>query len=147
MEKQTPCREPDAGLDPRILGSRPKLGADTQPLSHPGVPRRERINFKWEILSPSSPVISKKWRLWRKIRPVIGNKALFFFFLPHIKAVAANIPSVFRSSDLSTSPGTGQTLNKCSLSRDSNLKSQKKDNKTLDYFSIILQKYEKDFLK
>ena len=32
-EKQTPCREPDAGLNP---GPEPK--ADTQPLSHPGVP-------------------------------------------------------------------------------------------------------------
>ena len=38
-EKQAPCRESDVGLDPRIPGSHhrePK--ADTQPLSHPGVP-------------------------------------------------------------------------------------------------------------
>ena len=33
-----PCGEPDAGLDPRILGSQPELKADTQPLSHPGAP-------------------------------------------------------------------------------------------------------------
>ena len=37
-EKQGPCREPDAGLDPRTPGSRPEPKADTQPLSHPGVP-------------------------------------------------------------------------------------------------------------
>ena len=37
-EKQTPCREPDAGLDPRTPGSHPEPKADTQPLSHLGVP-------------------------------------------------------------------------------------------------------------
>ncbi|XP_072617464.1 AP-4 complex subunit sigma-1 isoform X1 [Vulpes vulpes] len=38
MEKQAPCREPNAGLDPRIPGSLPELKADAQPLSHPGIP-------------------------------------------------------------------------------------------------------------
>ena len=37
-EKQTPYREVDAGLDSRTPGSHPWLKADTQPLSHPGVP-------------------------------------------------------------------------------------------------------------
>ena len=37
-EKQSPCREPDAGLNPRTPGSQPESKADTQPLSHPGVP-------------------------------------------------------------------------------------------------------------
>ena len=37
-EKQAPCGEPDAGLDPRTMGSRPEPKADAQPLSHPGVP-------------------------------------------------------------------------------------------------------------
>ena len=39
-EKQAPFREPDAGLNPRTLGSlpEPKAEADAQPLSHPGVP-------------------------------------------------------------------------------------------------------------
>ena len=37
-EKQAPCREPDVGLDPRTPGSHPEPKADTQPLSHPGVP-------------------------------------------------------------------------------------------------------------
>ena len=35
-EKQTPCREPDVGLDPWTLGLHPEPKADTQPLSHPG---------------------------------------------------------------------------------------------------------------
>ena len=34
-----PCREPDAGLDPRTPGSCPGLKADAKPLSHPGIPR------------------------------------------------------------------------------------------------------------
>ena len=37
-EKQAPHREPDAGLDPGTLGSRPEPKTDAQPLSHPGVP-------------------------------------------------------------------------------------------------------------
>ena len=37
-EKQAPCREPDAGHDPRSPGSGPGLKADTQLLSHPGIP-------------------------------------------------------------------------------------------------------------
>ena len=37
-EKQAPRGEPDAGLDPRTLGSRPKPKADAQLLSHPGAP-------------------------------------------------------------------------------------------------------------
>ena len=38
-EKQAPCREPNAGLNPRTLESRPELKADAQPLSYPGIPR------------------------------------------------------------------------------------------------------------
>ena len=37
-QKQAPCKEPNAGLDLRILGSRLEPKADAQPLSHPGVP-------------------------------------------------------------------------------------------------------------
>ena len=37
-EKQTPCREPDVGLNPRTLGSLPEPKADAQPLSHPVAP-------------------------------------------------------------------------------------------------------------
>ena len=36
--KQAPCREPDAGFNPRTPGSHPEPKADAQPLSHPGVP-------------------------------------------------------------------------------------------------------------
>ena len=35
-EKQAPCGEPDAQLNPRTPGSRPELKTDTQALSHPG---------------------------------------------------------------------------------------------------------------
>ena len=37
-EKQASCMEPDVGRDPRTPGSRPGPKADTEPLSHPGVP-------------------------------------------------------------------------------------------------------------
>ena len=37
-EKQAPCREPDAGLDPRTPGSRPGPKADAHLLSPPGAP-------------------------------------------------------------------------------------------------------------
>ena len=37
-EKQDPCKEPNAGLDPRTPGSQPELKADAQPLSHPETP-------------------------------------------------------------------------------------------------------------
>ena len=37
-EKQAPCREPDAGLDPRTPGLHSGPKADAQPLSPPGVP-------------------------------------------------------------------------------------------------------------
>ena len=35
--------EPDVGLDPGALGSRPEPKADAQPLSHPGVPHDDFI--------------------------------------------------------------------------------------------------------
>ena len=37
-EKQAPHREPDVGLDPKTLESRPGPKAGTKPLSHPGIP-------------------------------------------------------------------------------------------------------------
>ena len=37
-EKQAPCGESNAGLDPRTPGSCPEQKADAQPLNHPGVP-------------------------------------------------------------------------------------------------------------
>ena len=37
-EKQAPCREPDAGLDPKTPRSCPGPKAGTQPISHPGIP-------------------------------------------------------------------------------------------------------------
>ena len=38
-KKQVPRRKPDAELHPRTLGSHLEPKADTQPLSHPGIPR------------------------------------------------------------------------------------------------------------
>ena len=37
-EKQSSCRETDAGLDPWSPGSGPGPKAGAQPLSHPGIP-------------------------------------------------------------------------------------------------------------
>ena len=37
-EKQASCREPDVGLEPRVLGLCLEPKADAQPLSHPSVP-------------------------------------------------------------------------------------------------------------
>ena len=37
-EKQAPSRKPDAGLDPGTPGLHPESKADTQLLSHPGIP-------------------------------------------------------------------------------------------------------------
>ena len=52
-EKQAPCKEPDAGLDPGTLGSCPEPKAGTSPLSYPGLPlfyiskkEKKKILFK-----------------------------------------------------------------------------------------------------
>ena len=50
-EKQAPCGEPDVGLDPRTLGSRPEPKADAQLLSHSGVLFLGGEGG-WEIKSP-----------------------------------------------------------------------------------------------
>ena len=42
-EKQAPRREPDVGLDPGTLGSRPELKGDAQPLSHPSAPKKSHF--------------------------------------------------------------------------------------------------------
>ena len=45
-------RQPEAGLDPRTLGSQPGPKADAQPLSHPGAPIYLFLNrspyFYWD---------------------------------------------------------------------------------------------------
>ena len=45
-EKQAPCGEPNMGLDPRTLGSRPEPKADAKPLSHPGAPVYIFLNLR-----------------------------------------------------------------------------------------------------
>ena len=48
-ERQAPCREPDAGLDPGTPGSRPGPKADAPPLSQPGAPK-SRVFDKSNVL-------------------------------------------------------------------------------------------------
>ena len=43
-EKQAPCKEPDMGVNPGNPGSRPEPKADTQLLSHPGIPDSLLLN-------------------------------------------------------------------------------------------------------
>ena len=63
-EEQVPCREPNMGLDPRTLGSRPEPKAGAQPLSHLGVPTcailmENLFNIKFTILTMFQFII--KW--------------------------------------------------------------------------------------
>ena len=58
--RQAPCREPDAGLDPRAPGSHPGPKAGAKLLSHPGIPSNFKLynhitapGQKWE-----SPLIT-----------------------------------------------------------------------------------------
>ena len=46
-EKQAPCKEPNAGLDPRLRGHALSQRPAAQLLSHPGVP--ECLGFKFSI--------------------------------------------------------------------------------------------------
>ena len=43
-EREAPCWEPNVGLDPRNLGSRPEPKADAQLLNHPRVPKDECLD-------------------------------------------------------------------------------------------------------
>ena len=65
-EKQAPCREPNAELDPRTPGSHPEPKADAQPLSHPGVPicsillwqpKQVNVIFTDDLISLCSPAL------------------------------------------------------------------------------------------
>ena len=42
-EKQAPCQEPDAELDPRTPGSHPGPKAGAKLLSHPGIPYKAQL--------------------------------------------------------------------------------------------------------
>ena len=48
--KQAPCGEPNAEHNPRTQGSRSEPKADTQPLSHPGVPMRGIKRYKLPVI-------------------------------------------------------------------------------------------------
>ena len=51
-EKQGPCKEPDAGLDPMTPGSCPGPKAGAKLLSHPGIPREPTLKNKTKQLQP-----------------------------------------------------------------------------------------------
>ena len=53
QEKQTPCGEPDVGLDPRTLRSQPEPKAGAHPLSPPGALREASLVGKAPPRSPS----------------------------------------------------------------------------------------------
>ena len=62
-EKQAPCREPDAGLDPRTLGSRPELKVDTQPLSHPAAAHTDSLSNSRPEMKDGASVCCSSWCL------------------------------------------------------------------------------------
>ena len=81
-EKQAPCGEPDAGLDPRTPGSRPEPEADAPPLSPPGCsypapsPRRQETTSQHSIGLPAGgagfpegPVICVQWEATSSPKP------------------------------------------------------------------------------
>ena len=64
-EKQAPCQEPDAGLNPRTPGSCPGPKAGTKPLSHPGIPCL--LIFKVEtVILFAFLTISKRNQKWEQ---------------------------------------------------------------------------------
>ena len=61
-EKQAPCREPDAGLDPRTPGLRPGPKAGAKSLSHPGNPSVVVLKkTRQEIMGPQ--LSQRRWWL------------------------------------------------------------------------------------
>ena len=52
-EKQAPCWEPDAGLNPGTSGSRPGPKTGAKELSHPGIPN---ITFNSVLRVLASPL-------------------------------------------------------------------------------------------
>ncbi|XP_072667846.1 spindle and centriole-associated protein 1 isoform X1 [Canis lupus baileyi] len=63
-EKQAPCGVPDAGLHPRIPGSRPEPKADAQPLSHPVL--RRTVQTRPAPRIPPTVEIIEKEQNWEK---------------------------------------------------------------------------------
>ena len=67
------AEEPDVGLDPITLGSRPEPKADAQPLCHPGAPRVDVLISLFLILEEKlcfSPLSMMLWvfHIW----PLLG---------------------------------------------------------------------------
>ena len=60
-EKQAPCRESDAGLEPGTPGSRPEPKADAQPLSHPRIPEGKLCASVYFFIRKSWPASYWPW--------------------------------------------------------------------------------------
>ena len=66
-------QEPNAGLNPKILGSHPELKADAQLLSHPGVPKVPLyiLQLAWELSPEHENTAHDHWggeTLWLRDR-------------------------------------------------------------------------------
>ena len=59
-------QDPNAGLDPRTPGSLPEPKADTQPLSHPGVPVDQILSS-----SAKDKVLNERPELLHKIQSLL----------------------------------------------------------------------------
>ena len=70
-EKQAPCKEPDAGLDPETSGSHPGPKVGVKLLSHPGIPKM--VPSLYSLAPP---------RLLVLLRKELVSGALFLFQLP-----------------------------------------------------------------
>ena len=70
-EKQAPLREPDAGHNPRTPGSHPELKANTQLLSHLGVP-----HCSFDVLFPNN--CSSFFWCWAFFHILISHLSIFF---------------------------------------------------------------------
>ena len=80
-EKRAPCRDPDAELDPRTLGSCPELKADAQPLSHSGVPTnsislvgRAIQKFLFFLVSIGKLCFSRNFSILCKLLNLLAHK-------------------------------------------------------------------------
>ena len=68
-EKQAPCREPDAGLDPGPPRDHDRSQRHAQPLSHSCVPRSLILFFQIFYFKP-----------WSESSNYKGSKKIFYFF-------------------------------------------------------------------
>ena len=117
-EKQAPHREPNVGLNPRTLGSRPDLKANAQPLSHPGVPEWRYLREEPNI---SGSRVLSLW--WNFDEPLIVWWGLAYGFLELYGDWA--MPFTFQCMELEQHVELevftkGSMYNKCYILKQSN---------------------------